>query len=565
MPPPGTCWPIWRISLPACPSLSLSRPPVQPERPPSSARVPPLPIPAGGPPQRPLLPQPLWHPPPCGRGRPSGRGRSQFWLSPWLQLFLWPSASAKGKSRTRGGSPAPSRSCPFRNLRQDPSLNYLGFSLSDAIATELGSIGSLTVRPSSWVEPYRNQNVDPRKIAQDLNVNTLLTGAYLKDGDDLRITTQLIDIPGNRIIWRDSIDTRYERLLEVQDRVSQEIVKGLELHLSPAQAQSMNSDKPGNPLAYEDYLRGVDFYALGNYPAAIATLEKSSSLDPSYAPVWAHLGKAYTTSATLRFGGREAYDKAQAAYEKALALNPDLVEARIYEANMLTDTGRVEDSVPLLRAALATSSRSAELHWELGYAYRFAGMLEASVAECEEARRIDPEVKINSSAINAYLYLGQYSKFLDSLPKTQDVAYIVFYRGLAQYYEHDLQDAAANFDRAYALEPSLLPARIGRAISDSIAGDHVAALSILNQTDNEMEAQGVSDAESIYKIAQAYAVLGDRTASLHALNHTIKGGFFCHQCFITDPLLAGERSDPEFQRLMREASQRHDEFRNRFF
>ena len=454
---------------------------------------------------------------------------------------------------------------PFRNLRQDPSLNYLGFSLSDAIATELSTISGLTVRPSSWVVPYRNEDVDPRKIARDLNVNTLLTGAFLKDGTDLRITVQLIDIPGNRIIWRDSMDVRYERLLEVQDRVAQQIVNGLELNLSPSQSHSLTADKPENPLAYEDYLRGVDFYSLGNYPAAIAMLEKSTSLDPNYAPAWAHLGKTYTTNASLRFGGREAYDKAQAAYEKALALNPDLVEARIYEANMLTDTGRVEEAVPLLRSALATSSRNAELHWELGYAYRFAGMLDASVAECEEARRIDPQVKINSSAINAYLYLGQYQKFLESLPPTQDVAYIIFYRGLAQYYLHELQDATASFDRAYTLEPSLLPSRIGKAISDSLAGKHKAAAAILNQTENEMEAQGVVEPESMYKVAQAWAILGDRTASLHALSHAIEGGFFCSPWFTSDPLLAGERSDPEFQRLMKEASQRHDEFRNRFF
>lgn len=454
---------------------------------------------------------------------------------------------------------------PFRNLRQDPSLNYLGFSLSDAIATELSTISGLTVRPSSWVEPYRNEDVDPRKIARDLNVNTLLTGAFLKDGADLRITVQLIDIPGNRIIWRDSMDVRYERLLEVQDRVAQQIVNGLEINLSPSQSHTLSANKPANPLAYEDYLRGVDFYSLGNYPAAIAMLEKSTSLDPNYAPAWAHLGKTYTTNASLRFGGQEAYDKAQAAYEKALALNPDLVEVRIYEANMLTDTGRVEAAVPLLRTALATSSRNAELHWELGYAYRFAGMLDASVAECEEARRIDPQVKINSSAINAYLYLGQYQKFLDSLPPTQDVAYIIFYRGLAQYYLHELQPAAANFDRAYTLEPSLLPSRIGKGISDSLAGQHKAAAAILNQTENEMEAQGVIEPESMYKIAQAWAILGDRTASLHALSHVIEGGFFCSPCFTSDPLLAGVRADPEFQRLLKEASQRHDEFRSKFF
>lgn len=453
---------------------------------------------------------------------------------------------------------------PFYNLRQDPSLDYLGFSLSDAIITELSSVNGLTVRPSSSVEKYRDKSVDPRRVGDDLNVDTLLTGGFIKDGNDLRITAQLIDVRANRILWRDALDVKYDKLLTVQDRVSQEIVKGLELNLSPRQAQIMNPAKPENPLAYEYYLRGVDFYAMSDFPAAIAMLEKSAAIDPNYAPTWAHLGRAYTTSATLRLGGREQYDKAQAAYQKAMALNPDLVEPRIYMANMLTDTGRVEQAVPVLREALANSPNNAELHWELGYAYRFAGMLPESVAECERARQIDPEVKINSSAMNAYLYLGEYAKFLESLPN-QDTAYVLFYRGLGEYYENRLQEAGENFERAYTLQPSLLPARVGKALSESIAGRHEAALRFLEQTQEEMEERGVSDAESMYKVAEAYAVLGDKHAALHALSHTIEGGFFCDACFQTDPLLASIREEPDFQRLVEEARRRHEEFKARFF
>lgn len=453
---------------------------------------------------------------------------------------------------------------PFQNLRQDASLNYLGFSLADAVITELSSVNGLTVRPSSSVEKYRNQSVDPEKVGRDLGVNTLLTGGFIKDGDDLRITAQLIDLKLDRILWRDSLDVKYDDLLTVQDRVSREIVKGLELNLSPAESQNLNPGKPANAMAYEYYLRGVDYYALSDFPAAIAMLEKSAALDPNYALTWAHLGKAYTTSATLRFGGREQYDKAQAAYQKAMALNPELVEPRIYMANMLTDTGRVEQAVPLLRSALQTSPNNAELHWELGYAYRFAGMLPESVAECERARHIDPEVKANSSAINAYLYLGEYDKFLQSLPH-QDTAYVLFYRGLGEYYEHKTQQAKLDFDRAWILQPSLLPARVGRALSQSIAGQRDAALKTLGDTEDEMEARGVSDAESMFKISQAYAVLGDKHAALHALSHTIDGGFFCYACFVSDPLLAGIRGEPEFQRLIEQARQRQDQFKAQFF
>jgi serine/threonine protein kinase/TolB-like protein/tetratricopeptide (TPR) repeat protein len=462
---------------------------------------------------------------------------------------------------------APPRSLailPFRNLRQDPSVDFLDFSLSDAVISKLGYIGSLTVRPSSSVDKYKNQSVDPQKVGAELNVDTLLTGSFLKDADQLRITAQLIDVKPDKILWEDSFDVQYDKLLTVQDRVAQEIVKGLELHLSPAEAQHLKPENPIDAQAYEYYLRGIDLYSSNDFHGAIGALEKAASLAPDYAPAWAHLGRAYSTNASLQFGGREQYDKAQEAYEKAISLDPSLVEPRIYMANMLTDTGRVEQAVPLLRAALESGPNNAELHWELGYAYRFAGMLQESVAECEKARQNNPEVKINSSALNSYLYLGEYEKFLQSLP-SNDSAYVRFYRGFGEYYLDRRAQAAQDFDRAYTLDSSLLPVRLGKALSDSIAGRPSEALRLLRQTQNEMEERGVGDAEGMYKLAQVYAVLGNKAAALHMFSHTVEGGFFCYPYFTSDPLLAHIRGEAEFQRLLGLARERHEQFRARFF
>jgi TolB-like protein/Flp pilus assembly protein TadD len=453
---------------------------------------------------------------------------------------------------------------PFRNLRQDPSVDYLGFSLADAAITKLGYVSTLIVRPSSAVDKYRNQSVDPQRVGHELMVDTLLTGGYIKDGDDLRITAQLIDIRSDRMLWREAIDVKFDKLLTVQDRVTQEIVKGLELNLTASEEQHLQPESRVDAVAYEDYLRGVDLYSSNNFAGAIAILEKSAAIDPNYAPTWAQLGRVYTTSASLKAGGREQYNKAQAAYEKAMALNPGLVESRIYMANMLTDTGRVELAVPLLRTALQTSPNNPSLHWELGYAYRFAGMLQESVAECEKARQNDPNVKINSSALNAYLYLGDYEKFLDSLP-VKESAYIVFYRGLAEFYLGRREQAAEHFDRSYVLDPSLMPARAGKAISEFMAGQHDSAVQLLRQTEDEMEARGVGDAELKYKMAQAYAVVGEKSAGLHMLQHTVEGGFFCYPCMESDPLLGALRSDPEFQRVAGEARERHEQFKAHFF
>jgi tetratricopeptide (TPR) repeat protein len=100
-------------------------------------------------------------------------------------------------------------------------------------------------------------------------------------------------------------------------------------------------------------------------------LEKSTQLAPHFALSWANLGKAYSANASFQFGGAEYYRKAEEAFKKALSLQSDEIITRIYMANLLTDTGRVENAVPLLREALKTNPNQAEIHWELGYTYRF--------------------------------------------------------------------------------------------------------------------------------------------------------------------------------------------------
>jgi serine/threonine protein kinase len=453
---------------------------------------------------------------------------------------------------------------PFKNLKQDQETDFLGFSLADEIITKLGYVNSLTLRPSSSVDKYRNQIIDTRKVAADLNVDMLLTGSYIREGDDLRITTQLIDVKPDKILWRDSIDVKYDKLLTVQDRVSQEIIKELELNLSASEEANLKPEKPISALAYEYYLRGIDLYSLNQFASAIGMLEKATAIEPNYAPAWAHLGRAYTTNASLQYGGREDYEKAQAAYEKAIALNPSLVEPRIYLSNLLTDTGRVEQAVPLLRPVLRDNPNNAEAHWELGYAYRFGGMLNESVAECERARQNNPQVKINSSALNSYLYLGEYDKFLQSLP-ANDSAYILFYRGFAEYHKNLRDQAAQDFDRAYEQDPSLLPAAVGKALSYSIRHDNASGLALLKKTEAKIEERGVTDPEGIYKVAQAYAVMGDKASALHMLRHSIGGGFFCYPYFVRDPLLQTLRGDPEFQRILDQARQRHEQFKTALF
>jgi tetratricopeptide (TPR) repeat protein len=133
--------------------------------------------------------------------------------------------------------------------------------------------------------------------------------------------------------------------------------------------------------------------------------------------------------------------------------------------------------------------------------------------------------------MNSYLYLGDYEKFLKSLP-VNDSVYILFYRGFGEYHVNHREQAAEDFDRAFKRDPSLLPATVGKALSHSIRHDNAGGLKLLGQTEIKIEERGISDAEGIYKVAQAYAVLGDKASALHMLSRRLGV-----DCFVFPTLL----------------------------
>jgi DNA-binding winged helix-turn-helix (wHTH) protein/TolB-like protein/thioredoxin-like negative regulator of GroEL len=450
---------------------------------------------------------------------------------------------------------------PFQNLAHDPASDFLGFSLADEIINRLAYVNQLTIRPSYAVQKYRTEIPDIQQVARSLSVDTLLIGSFIREGDNLRVSYQLVDAVGNRILRQGTVDVKYQNLLAVQDDVSAQVISALALPLSPAEAENLRIQQAIQPLAYEYYLRGVDLYSRGDFPLAIKMLEKSIEIYPDYALTWAHLGRAYTASASFNFGGAELYSKAKAAYEKALSLQPSLALARIYMANFLTDTGKAEQAVPLLREALQTNPNLAEAHWELGYAYRYGGMLAESVQECKRARELDPSVKLTSSAINAYLYLGDYDSFLRSLPPANDSAYIEFYSGFAIYHMHQWEKAAAVFDHAYELDPAMPQTQVGKSLSYHIRNDDKKGLELLNAAEAKITQRAVGDPEAAYKLAQAYAELGDSTSALRIFRHCVENGFFPYAYFVNDPLMNNVRQQAGFQATLQEARQRSDAFR----
>jgi tetratricopeptide (TPR) repeat protein len=189
-------------------------------------------------------------------------------------------------------------------------------------------------------------------------------------------------------------------------------------------------------------------------------------------------------------------------------------------------------------------------------------MLDQSVAECERARQLDPLVKANGSVFNTYLYLGQYKKFLETLP-VDDSSFVLFYRGFGEFHEKAFEQASRDFDRAYELDPTLY-AGIGKALSDSIHQRKAEGLDLLHEFESRIIRRGVGDPEATYKIAQAYAVLGDKISALRMLRTSVESGFFSYPYIAKDPLLNDLHREPEFAQILNIARQRYEAFRNSF-
>jgi DNA-binding winged helix-turn-helix (wHTH) protein/TolB-like protein len=113
---------------------------------------------------------------------------------------------------------------PLQNRGEDSRSDFLGLSLADVLITKLAYVSSLSVRPSAAIEKYRGTAIDLQKVAADLEVDTLLTGSFIRDGNNLRITYQLVDAKTEKILGQGVIDLKYDNLLAVQDKVTSQLI-----------------------------------------------------------------------------------------------------------------------------------------------------------------------------------------------------------------------------------------------------------------------------------------------------------------------------------------------------
>ena len=447
----------------------------------------------------------------------------------------------------------------FRNLSNDPASSFYEFSLADAVITELARVRSLVVRPSSVIAKYQTMQMDPRDIGQELRVSAVLTAGFIHAGGHFSVTAQLLDVGSGDIPWSDRIDTSTEDIIAVQDEIAQRIVEGLCLELSPAEQDGIAKPSTQNAAAYEQYLRGRDLFARFIFrtiaqedcDAAIEHFQRAIELDPNFALALDGLGASYVNRVFKGFGGAEDYERAAVAFDRALAIDPKLIEARMLMVFVYLWRGQKQRAREEVFRARKEAPDEPVVHFVKATLHRLDGEYGRALRSYDRLMRLDPAAHVVASYNRAlvYMYMGNFeevSRQLD-LAGDPDNPLVKTFRALSLYYTGHTDAAAELMKGNVAEHPKMHGIRPFMAMFLSAQGKRDEALAQLN---SDVIRNAEVDPDIAYSVASVYAVEGMRAEALQWLERAIALGNENQLCFENDPNWAALRNDEQFQSLM---------------
>lgn len=446
----------------------------------------------------------------------------------------------------------------FRNLSNDPASSFYEFSLADAVITELARVRSLVVRPSSVIARYQGQSRDPREIGKELNVGAVLTAGFIHSGDHFRVTAQLIDVATGELLWSDRIDTAASDIIAVQDTIAQRIVEGLRVELSPAEQVGIAKATTQNPVAYEQYLRGRDLFARfifrtlsrDDCDSAIEHFERAIQLDPNFALAHDGLGACYVNRVFKGFGGAEDYERAEVAFKKALALDPNIFEARMLMVFVYLWRGEKQKAREEVNRARHEAPNEPVVHFVKAMLHRLDGEYGRALRSYDRLVRLDPATHVVASYSRAlvHMYMGHFDETFRELDNAgePDNALVRTFRALALYYTGQTDAAAELMKDTVQKHPNMHGIRPFMAMFLSAQGKHDEALAQLTP---EVKRNGEVDADISYSIGSVYALEGLKGDAFEWLERSIALGNANHPCFENDPNWATLRDDPRFIEL----------------
>jgi adenylate cyclase len=255
---------------------------------------------------------------------------------------------------------------PFVNMSGDPEQEYFSDGITEDIITDLSKVSALLVIARNTAFTFKGKVMDVKDVARALDVTHVMEGSVRKAGDRVRITAQLIDSVTGGHVWADRYDRDLTDIFAIQDEISKAIVAALRVKLLPEEKKAIEARGTSNIEAYNLYLMARQHWITGSVgdirrdESVVRICNQALTYDPNYAQAWALMALA---QAQLRlWHGKDI--SALPAAEKALAINPDLAEARCVRAQMLEEAGKQDEAQAEIDAAFRLDPESWEVNRE---------------------------------------------------------------------------------------------------------------------------------------------------------------------------------------------------------
>ncbi len=317
---------------------------------------------------------------------------------------------------------------PFVNASNDPNTEYLSDGITESLINSLSQLPNLSVMARSSVFRYKGHDVDPAAVGKDLRVQAVVMGRIVQRGDQLIVSSELIDARTNRNLWGDQYDRKMSDLIAVQQDITGAIAAHLREHLA-ADSKDKRGVVPGgtsDPEAYPLYLKGRYYWekrTQDSLAKAKDYFDQAIERDPNYALAYVGLADYYfVLSDYAPVSIAETTPKVRAEAEKALAINANLADAHNALAGAYWNDWKWEDAEREFKRALELNPNYANAHHWYGLFLSWNGRGDEAITQMKQALALDPlNLRFNTNLGQAYWNARKDDIALEQLKKTVEL------------------------------------------------------------------------------------------------------------------------------------------------
>jgi serine/threonine protein kinase/TolB-like protein len=443
---------------------------------------------------------------------------------------------------------------PLQNLGSNKDVDFLRLALADEIATALSYVRSLSIRPFATTSKYDSPTLDLQEAGRAMHVTDVVTGHYMKEGEQLQITLEAVDVADNRTVWRDTMTVAAPDMIAMRNQITAKVRQGLVPALGAGMDSGEAGTHPKSEEAYDLYLRSI---ALPHDPLpnkdAIAMLERAVGLDPTYAPAWGYLGVRYYYDASYSNGGEAMLKRSNAALERSVSLDPNYSVAAAWLVTNRVEQGELVMAYQDAKALVARHPENALAHFALGYVLRYGGAVEESARECEAALSLDSGNFGLRSCAFTFDQLGNYARAMDFLQLDAGSEWAS--DNVMRHYIRDgklpqAKEIAEKFKDSGRGFPMMRECLENPSSADAAKLTRETAATIL----------AAPDPEPHYVVAGDVLFCGQKDLAVQMLKSSIAGHFCAYTGLQNDSTWAKLRGTPEFSELLSAAKKCQDKF-----